>query len=147
MEDYSGFITASPERFLSGKRRKSTMAKTKSKSTSKVRTASPSTPTKPKPQPRKTPDGYAIPMADLTHENLAKDIALVEHGEVLRWEWNDANAEIMVLMVDGRKFRAAIPPMPYGMKSVNQKEREREQEQINDNSNSSGIYSHPTRYG
>ena len=71
------------------------------------RKSTPPGPAKPKtqtpPGPAKKPDQYAEKLA---WEVIANSLAKSSNGEVLRWRYNEANGELIVLLVDGRKFHS-----------------------------------------
>ncbi len=70
------------------------------------------TTTPPGPAAKKTPPGPAgkkvITEYDekLAWEVISNSMAKQANGEVLRWRYNQANGELIVLLVDGRKFHS-----------------------------------------
>ena len=59
----------------------------------------------------KTPHLPANPKIDphavkLSWEIISNSMAKQANGEVLRWDYNQANGELIVLLVDGRKFHS-----------------------------------------
>ena len=61
-----------------------------------------------------TPPGEGIPnknqaadkrlIKDMAHEIIANSLAKEAHGELLRWRWEEAQLQIVVLLKDGRKI-------------------------------------------